>query len=91
MEAYGAYVVGLAGSEWDAGANTWASEDGPYYAELKNYTISNDAATYSAAQAAYNVALTQQAATERQRASEWTAYVNQILSDVTVELGTLVA
>ena len=88
---YGEYVVGLAGDEWDKAANKWAREDGPYHAELKNYTISNDGATYSAAMAAYNVAKTQRAAAEQQISTEWTNYVNKILSDVTVQLGTLVA
>ena len=91
MPEYGAYIMGLIGDEWDEGKNTWAREDGPYYAELKNFTISKDGATYSAAKAAYDVALTQNATTEQQTSTEWTTYVNQILSDVTVQLGTLVA
>ena len=90
MPEYGAYIMELVGDEWDEGKNTWAREDGPYFAELKNYTISRDGATYSAAKAAYGVALTQSAATEQQTSTEWTTYVNQILSDVTVQLGTLV-
>lgn len=88
---YAEYVLALVGDEWDANANSWAREDGPFYEELKNYTISNDGATYSAAQAAYYVARTQYAAVEQQISAEWTTYVNQVLSEVTVELGTLVA
>lgn len=87
---YATYIMGLIGGEWDGAANTWATEDGPYHEKLKDFTISNDAATYSAAQAAYEVARDQQAAAERQIASKWTAYVNKILSEVTVSLGTLV-
>lgn len=88
---YGEYVMGLVGDEWNKDGNTWAREDGPYHEELKNYTISNDGATYSAAMAAYKVAQTQRAAAEQQISTEWTNYVNKILSDVTVQLGTLVA
>ncbi len=91
MDTYAAYIMGLVGDEWDANANSWARQDGPFFAQLKNFTISNDAATYSAAQAAYYVARTQYAAVEQQISTEWTTYVNQILSEVTVELGTLVA
>lgn len=91
MPQYAEYIMGIVGDEWDANANSWAREDGPFYAQLKNFTISNDAATYSAAQAAYYVARTQYAAVEQQISAEWTTYVNQILSEVTVELGTLVA
>lgn len=88
---YAEYILGLVGDEWDANANSWARDDGPFHDQLKNFTISNDAATYSAAQAAYFVAQAQYAAVEQQISSEWTTYVNQILSDVTVQLGTLVA
>lgn len=88
---YATYIMDLVGDEWDANANSWRREDGPFYKQLKDYTISNDEATYAAAQAAYYVARTQYAAVEQQIASEWTAYVNQILSKVTVELGSLVA
>lgn len=91
MPQYAEYIMGLVGDEWDANANSWAREDGPFHDQLKNFTVSNDSATYSAAQAAYYVARTQYAAVEQQISTEWTTYVNQILSEVTVELGTLVA
>lgn len=91
LPEYAQYIMGLIGDEWDANANSWAREDGPFHEQLKNFTISNDEATYSAAQAAYYVARTQYAAVEQQIAKEWTAYVNQILSEVTADLGTLVA
>lgn len=91
LPEYAQYIMSLVGDEWDANANSWAREDGPFHEQLKNFTISNDEATYSAAQAAYYVARTQYAAVEQQVAKEWTTYVNQILSEVTAELGTLVA
>lgn len=91
LPEYAEYIMALVGDEWDANANSWAREDGPFYDQLKNFTVSNDGATYSAAQAAYYVARTQYAAVEQQISTEWTTYVNQILSEVTVELGTLVA
>lgn len=90
-EEYASYVIGLAKDEWDANANTWAREDGPYREALRDYTISNDAATYAAAQAAYYVAQTQYAATEQQISSEWTDFVNERLSNATVQLSSLVA
>ncbi|MDO4538263.1 MAG: hypothetical protein Q4B54_08880 [Coriobacteriales bacterium] len=88
---YGAYIVALLGDEWNGAANTWAREDGPYRAVLSSYTISNDGATYSAAKAAYEVALAQHAAAQKQISAEWTAYVNTILSKVSVQLSSLVA
>jgi hypothetical protein len=89
-QEYAEYILGLVGDEWDANANWWAREDGPFRNQLINFSISNDEATYAAAQAAYFVARSQYAAVERQIAEEWSTYVNQILSEVTVELGTLV-
>lgn len=90
-QAYAEYILGLVGDEWDVNANWWAREDGPFRSQLINFSISNEAATYKAAQAAYFVARSQYAAVEQQIAEEWSTYVNQILSEVTVELGTLVA
>lgn len=89
-QEYAAYVLGLVGDEWDANANWWAREEGPFRDQLINFSISNEGATYAAAQAAYFVARSQYVAVERQIAKEWSTYVNQILSEVTVELGTLV-
>ena len=88
---YAQYIMSLVGDEWDSNANTWARTDGPFHDQLKNYTISNTEATYSAAQAAYYVAYTQHAATQQQTATEWTTYVNQKLSNASVRLVTLVA
>ncbi|MBO7674373.1 MAG: hypothetical protein J6S63_05135 [Atopobiaceae bacterium] len=90
-QEYAEYVLGLVGDEWDANANWWARDDGPFRDQLINFSLSNEAATYAAAQAAYFVARSQYAAVEQQIAEEWSVYVNQILSEVTVELGTLVA
>lgn len=88
---YASYIISLLGDEWDSNANTWARADGPFRTQLKDYTISNDSATYSAAQAAYYVAYTQYSSTQQQVSTEWTDYVNGLLSNVTVELATLVA
>ena len=88
---YATYILSLVGDEWDANANTWARADGPYRAQLKDYTISNEAATYSAAQAAYFVAYSQYSQVQQQVSSEWTSYVNELLADVPVELVTLVS
>ena len=90
-QEYASYVLGLVGDEWDPNANSWAREDGPYREQLKDYTISNEAATYSAAQAAYFVAYAQYAQVQQQVSTEWTDYVNGLLCDVPVELVSLVS
>ena len=88
---YGVYVTGLLGDAWDATANMWATEEGPFREGLRDYTISNDGATYSAALAAYQIAQEICAQRNADIAAEWTTYVNVVLSDVTVELNSLVA
>lgn len=88
---YARYILDLVGDEWNPNANSWARNDGPYREKLKDYTISNEAATYSAAQAAYFVAYAQYSQTQQQVSSEWTAYVNESLVNVPMELVTLVA
>ena len=88
---YAQYIINLAGDEWDANANTWARTDGSYYAALSSYTISNDSATYDAAQAAYYVAYANYSSANQQATTEWTDYVNGLLSNATISLGTLMA
>lgn len=91
LAEYGAYVTDLLGDAWDKSANMWSTDTGVFREGLRDYTISNDGATYSAALAAYNIAYEQYAARNAEIAQEWTTYVNTMLSDVTVELKSLVA
>jgi hypothetical protein len=88
---YAQYIINLVGDEWDSGANTWARTDGPYYAALSSYTISNDSATYDAAQAAYYVAYSNYSTANQQATTEWTNYVNGLLSNATITLNSLMA
>ena len=91
QQQYATYIIGLVGDEWDANANSWARADGPYRQQLKDYTISNESATYAAAQAAYYVAYSQYSKVQQQVSTEWTDYVNTLLADVPVELVSAVA
>ena len=86
---YGAYIVNLIGDEWDATNNTWARTDGPYYEALKDETWTPDSATYAQAQIAYAVAYRQYASNATASSSEWTAYVNGILSSASIQIYTL--
>ena len=86
---YASYVIGLLGDEWDADANDWARTDGTYYATLSGYEISNDSATYAAAQAAYSVAQSAYSDAYNQLSTEWTDFANGILSTATIQLGSL--
>lgn len=88
---YAQYIINLVGDEWDSNANTWARTDGTYYAALSSYTISNDSATYDAAQAAYYVAYSNYSSANSEATTQWTNYVNGLLSNATISLGTLMA
>lgn len=83
---YASYIINLAGDEWDSENNTWARTDGDYYAALSTYEISNDSATYAAAQAAYYVAYSAYSTAYSQTTTEWTEYCNTILSNVSITL-----
>jgi hypothetical protein len=88
---YATYIINLAGDAWDAEKGTWADPDGDYAAALASYEITNDSATYEAAQAAYYIAY-QNYSVEAQEASElWTSFYNSIFSKGTVEIYTLVS
>ena len=83
---YASYIINLAGDEWDSENNTWARTDGDYYAALSTYEISNDSATYAAAQAAYYVAYSAYSTAYSQTTTEWTEYCNAILSNASITL-----
>ncbi len=86
---YASYIINLAGDEWDSANNTWASTDGDYYNALATYTITNDSATYAAAQAAYYVASSKYSSAYSSISTEWVAYVDTLLSNATIQLGSL--
>lgn len=88
-EEYATYVIGLLGDEWDAEGDTWATTDGDYYDTLSGYEISNDSATYAAAEAAYTVAYNLYSNAESERLVEWYAYANSLLSNASIQIGTL--
>ena len=88
---YASYIIALLGDEWDSEAGTWARTDGDYYATLSTYEITNDAATYAAAEAAYNVAYSAYSDASTKLTEEWTAYTGNLLSHATIQIGTLAA
>lgn len=89
--AYGAYVVGLLGDEWDSANDTWARQDGPFYQALKDETFSADSATYAQANMAYYVAYQRYVSDSSASTSEWTEYVNGVLSNASIEIVSLTA
>ncbi len=49
---YATYIIGLAGDEWDSSTGAWKSSDSAYATALADYKITNESASYAAAQAA---------------------------------------
>lgn len=87
---YAAYIIELAGDEWDSEANGWAREDGPFATALKDFDVRNDAASYDAARAAYYVAVEQRGELADAAEREWSTYVNDLLSEAQMTLSSLV-
>jgi len=88
---YAAYIIALAGDEWDAEKGTWAADDGKYATALAEYEVTADAATYEAAQAAYYVAYQDYSAAQSEVSEQWTKFVNELLSNSSITISTLMA
>lgn len=88
---YAAYIIGLAGKEWDAEAGTWAKLDGAYATALAGEEITPESATYAQAQKAYAVAYQQYMLESQGANAKWTSYVNELFGEADVELFGLYA
>ena len=88
-QEYAQYIIGLAGDKWDAKNNTWASQDGDYYKQLSAYSISNDSASYAAAQTAYQVAMSKYSAVASKASQEWSQKINEILGKASIAVYSL--
>lgn len=86
---YASYIIALLGDEWDSEAGTWARTDGDYYSTLSGYEITNDAATYAAAEAAYSVAYSAYSDASTKVGEEWTSYTQGLLSHASLQIGSL--
>lgn len=86
---YAKFIINLAGDEWDADKNTWKAPDGPYATALKDFTITNDAATYDAAKAAFGVVTQQNKKVKDELNKEWLTYINGVLSHTSITINML--
>lgn len=88
---YAAYIIDLAGKEWDAETGTWAKLDGAYATALAGEEITPESATYAQAQKAYAVAYQQYMLESQGANAKWTSYVNELFGEADVELFGLYA
>ena len=87
---YADYIIALAGSEWDAEKGDWASADGPYATALAEYKVGKKA-SYNAANAAYQVAYQAYSESASATSTQWSDYVNGLLSNASIDIYTLVS
>lgn len=86
---YAEYIIGLAGDEWDAEKNTWADPEGAYAQALADYEVTNDAATFLAAYAAYQVAYSDYSDAQTAYYDGITQYLSELYGDSTITILTL--
>ena len=89
-KAYAKYILELAGDEWDSKEQKWVDETSAYATALADYEIKNNSATYAAAQDAYYVAYQQYATAQSEYSNQWTEFVNGLMVNASVAVGTLV-
>lgn len=88
---YADYIIALAGDEWDSEKGGWVSPDGTYASALAEYEITAEGASYDAANTAYYVAYQLYSEAQSAVSSQWTDYVNGLLSEANLNIHTLVS
>lgn len=88
---YAAYIIDLAGKEWDKEAGTWASPDGTYATALAGEEFTADSASYAQAQKAYAAAYQDYAKHAADSNQSWTEYVNTLFAKTNITLYGLFA
>lgn len=87
---YAGYITNLAGDEWDSSANDgnggWKDASSPLAQALADYDVTNDSATYKAAQAAYQERSSEYSDASQKVSKAWSGYLDNILKDVTIDL-----
>lgn len=89
-EEYATYILNLAGDEWDSKKEKWVDETSAYATALADYKIKNDSASYKAAQDAYYVAYQNYSTAQSEYSTKWTEFVNGLMVNASVAVGTLV-
>ena len=90
-KAYAKYIIKLAGDEWDKDAGTWADPEGRYATALADYKVTNKAASYNAAEAAYYVAYQMYTEKQTEISEKWTEFFNGLMSNASIQVATLVS
>lgn len=90
-EAYAEYILTLAGDQWDSEKGAWADESSPYATALADYSFDGKTASYNAAQSAYYVAYQEYTTKSQEVATQWTDFLNGLLSNASIEINSMVS
>ena len=90
-EAYAEYILGLAGDQWDAKKGAWADESSSYATALADYEFDGKTANYNAAQAAYYVAYQEYTTKSQEISTQWTEFLNSLLSNASIQINSMVS
>lgn len=89
---YASYIIKLAGDEWDAKKKAWKAADGAFATALADSsTFSADGASYNDAQTAYYVAYQQYSQQQSEMGTSWTEFLNGLMSNASIQIGSLVS
>lgn len=88
---YADYIIALVGDEWDSKAGAWADESSAYATALADSEFTADGASYNDAQTAYYVAYQKYSEAQNDMSVKWTDYLNGLLSNASIQVGTLIS
>lgn len=88
---YAAYIIDLAGEEWDKDAAAWKDAEGTIASAFAGDAFDGSTATYEQAQKAYAAAYQAYAAEASKANAAWTEYVNNLFANADIELYGLFA
>lgn len=88
---YAAYIVDLAGEEWDKDATAWKDAEGMIASALANEEFDGTSATFAQAQKAYAAAYQAYANEATSANAKWTEYVNKLFANADIEMYGLFA
>lgn len=88
---YAAYIIDLAGEEWDKDAAAWKDAEGTIASALANEEFDGTSATFAQAQKAYAAAYQAYANEATSANTKWTEYVNKLFANADIEMYGLFA
>ena len=88
---YADYIITLVGDEWDSKTGAWADDASAYATALADSEFTADGASYNDAQTAYYVAYQKYSEAQNDMSVKWTDYLNGLLSNASIQVGTLIS